>query len=141
MASEAVSGVHESRSVGPRFTVRFDEGEATSVKRAASARGLSTAALIRASVLDGIKGEMVPRSVAVATVDSAESEGVGADAVRELREARVAVNRAGVNMNQIARRLNKGTAVTLGATEARAFDELREALHAVEQALGGVRRS
>ena len=121
-----------------RVTVRFDEVEHARVARWAAARGVAPSVLMRAAVLDVVDDGAVPPSIAAAAA-APQGQEVDSGALRELRAE---VNRVGVNLNQLTRRVNsEGTAV-LGSPEAAArLREVGEVLASVESLLGGTRRA
>ena len=83
------------------ITTRFTQDERRAIAKRAHQLGLTISAFLRAAVLDAAatKG-VVPISVAPA-VESTSS------VPREIVDLRVAVNRVGVNLNQLARLANK----------------------------------
>jgi len=86
----------EERQRGNRLTVRFLPEEHAELERRASAAGLSPSAYLRACAL----GEAGPRSRRSPTVERS----LAAQAIAEL-------NKAGSNLNQIARAFNMGLVV------------------------------
>lgn len=100
----------EARSVV--FGVRWTPEERTSIERKAAASGLTPSDYCRAAVL-GLQVQASPLSPA------SHPEGGQAAAPVNITQV-VALNRVGVNLNQIARKLNSG----LGVVPAELSDSL-----------------
>ncbi|MGJ9405753.1 plasmid mobilization protein [Nesterenkonia aurantiaca] len=123
-------------SKGKRLTVRFDEAEDTKVRARARSMGIPSSAFVRAVVLDAIKGNSVPSSVAAA-IDTPQESSSNPDEIRLGRELRTAITRIGVNYNQIARQVNKVGPQALNDPKAiEVMSELTESLRQVQDLVG-----
>lgn len=121
-----------------RVTVRFDETEVTRLTRFASGRAINVSALMRAAVLDVVGGHTAGPTIAPAVEEPQAAS-------RDLVALRVAVNRVGVNVNQLARLGNRhGFVVLTGeddhATCTQVLAQTKAVLDEVRDALGGSAR-
>lgn len=118
-----------------RFTIRLDAGELEDLRQRASRLGVSASALARASIMDAVRGEG-------STHTSVSAVQAPAHDPRELVDLRVAVTRVGVNINQIARKLNSDESLIIGGGSSHddvleTLQQCRDALQQVQAALGG----
>lgn len=122
-------------SKGERLTVRFDEGEVARVRQRSLAMGVAPSAFMRATALDAVEDRSVPTSIAAAI----DQPGSSVD-TEELRRLRTSLNRAGVNFNQVVRKVNTEGVAAVGSEEGvETMAELGEVLAAVRALLGGVK--
>lgn len=118
--------------------MRFDDVEVTRLTKFASRRGVKVSVLMRAAVLDVVGGHTAGPTIAPAVEEPQVAS-------RDLVALRVAVNRVGVNVNQLARLGNRhGLMVVTDeddhATCTQVLAETKAVLDQVRDALGGSRR-
>lgn len=134
-----MASIHPDKRRGTRSRfvgVKFTPDEHHRVLNFATTRDLTVAALVRASVLDAVTTEHVPRTILAAVEVAPEASS------QELVDLRAEINRVGTNINQIARLSNqRGVAVIPNSDGIESFTamlgETLGALHAVQDALGG----
>lgn len=122
---------------GRIMSVRVSEAEHGRLTKAAARLGITASAYVRASVLDTVDDGRTPTVIAPAIITT-QPQAVSAD----LGELRTAVNKVGVNVNQLARLSNQRGAVVVPSGESvphvvSTLLETREVLRQVREALGG----
>lgn len=118
----AIGGGPKGRSpkLSARFTVRFTEGEIATLKQRAATLGISPSAVVRAVTLDAMArgaAPMVPTKIAAVVAD---------EGMREMAALRTEINRVGVNLRQLIRRIDSGAVTIIGTDVAETLLVLRE---------------
>lgn len=90
-----------TRSV--RKTFRLSEEELARVAKFSEKTGVAVSTLARTSLMDVVRGETVPTALREASGAHQMKASLPGEWREELRELRVAMNRLGVNLNQLTR--------------------------------------